>query len=91
MTTDATMISVREAAEAAYTYFNELYKGGHSNLALEEVELSGDEKYWLITLGYNPPTSGFAELTGGGSKREYKLLKIDSVSGKVISMKIQKI
>lgn len=91
MTTEATLISVKQAAEAAYTYFNELYKGGHSNLALEEVELSADEKYWLITLGYNPPVSGFSELTGAGVKRQYKLLKIDAATGKVISMKIQNV
>lgn len=83
------MIEVKQAAEAAFTYFSDLYKGGHYNLALEEVELSNDEKYWLITLGYNPPTTGFTQLTGAGIKREYKQFKIDSTTGEVVSMKIR--
>jgi hypothetical protein len=83
------MIEVKQAAEVAFVYFNDLYKGKYYNLALEEVELSNDEKYWFITLGYNPPATGFAEITGAGIKREYKQFKIDSTTGKVISMKIR--
>lgn len=85
------MIEVKQAAEAALAYFNELYEGGYHNLALEEVELSNDEEYWIITLGYNPPATGFTQLTGAGIKREYKQFKIDSTTGKVISMKIRNV
>lgn len=83
------MIEVKQAAEAAFAYFTELFKGGYYNLALEEVELSNDEKYWFITLGYNPPATGFTQITGAGIKREYKQFKIDAATGKVISMKIR--
>ncbi len=85
------MIEVKQAAEAALAYFNELYKSGYHNLALEEVELSNDEEYWIITLGYNPPSIGLTQLTGAGAKREYKQFKIDSTTEKVISMKIRNV
>jgi len=68
-----------------------LYQGSYSNLALEEVELSSDEEFWLITLGFTPPANNLIALAGANVKREYKIFKIKSESGNVISMKIRSI
>ena len=46
---------VRFAVNAARNYikdFQELLDNPLHNLRLEEVELTEDEKHWLITLGY---------------------------------------
>jgi hypothetical protein len=76
------MIDVKEAADLARKYFLSLHEGrGVYQLALEEVELSNDERYWLITLSYsdNPILAGV----------KYKTFKIDAESGRVFSMKIR--
>ncbi len=83
------MIDVKEAVKNAILYFEELYQGDYSNLALEEVEFSDDEKHWFITLGFTPPTTGIAQMAGTVQKREYKSLTINSESGSIISMKIR--
>lgn len=84
------MIDAKEAAQKAFSYFGDLFQGKFYNFALEEVELSTDENHWLITVGYDPPTTGLAQLTGDASnRRQYKLITIDSETGQVISMKIK--
>jgi hypothetical protein len=76
------MIDVRIAAEKASEYFASLYPGNsYSNLRLEEVELTEDEKYWLITLSYMDQHMI--------PRREYKSFKIDAQTGKVQAMKIR--
>ncbi len=83
------MVDVKEAVKQALEYFTGLYQGSYSNLALEEVELSDDEDYWLITLGFTPPTTGLGALAGANIRREYKIFRIKSETGKVLSMKIR--
>lgn len=95
------MIGVKKAIQIAYDAITEFYEDKElTRLGLEEVELTDDEKYWLITLGYDVPnpnrTSSPVELTvGGGSSakyiRNYKLFKIDTKTGKVKAMKIREI
>ncbi|MBE0341291.1 hypothetical protein E4V51_08720, partial [Paenibacillus sp. 28ISP30-2] len=58
----------REAAQAAISYFNQFYAGhGFTNVRLEEVDKEGSN--WLITLGYDDPSSGMGILD---RRREYK-------------------
>ncbi len=84
------MLDVKEAAKRASEYFAALYPPQSvSNVQLEEVELSDDGQYWLITLGY--PLSGLDALMGSGGRKEYKQFKIDASTGDVKSMKIRKI
>ena len=49
------MIDVKEAVKVAQNYARELYKdygvGEVDPITLEEVELTDDERFWLITLG----------------------------------------
>lgn len=85
------MIDVKQASKLAIEYFTTLFENKYSNLSLEEVEVSEDGKYWYITLGYDidRPFSVMLPLTKTG--REYKRLKINIETGKVLSMQIRKI
>jgi hypothetical protein len=89
------MLDVKEAAQKASEYFASLYSQDlASNVRLEEVELTDDGNYWLITLGYpSSRTQGnaFQFLTGNDTGREYKQFKIEVATGKVVSMKIRKV
>ncbi len=95
-------INVRDATNAAISFLGEVTdKMGRelSNIRLEEVELSEDEKTWFITLGYDrlisreqspfepPSLSNFK--TSTPLKREYKIFQINSQDGAVKSMKIR--
>ena len=85
--------AVQFAVEAAKSFFEDVEL---EDLALEEVELSDDEQFWLITLGFyvqnrNPTRNKFTIAIDGERKyiRKYKVFKIDAEAGKVISMKIR--
>jgi len=76
------MLDVKQAVEKAQRYLKTLYRNkGFLNLMLEEVELSSDDRYWLVTLGW--------DLDVMGTRRTYKVFKIDAETGEVISMKIR--
>ncbi len=92
METPATAIDVKQATRIAFEYLNDLYPEIRDTL-LEEVELTEDEKYWLITLSYIPRVpektlSVFAAMSG---PRKYKLLKVETGTGKVWAMKIRNV
>ena len=84
------MLDVKEAAQKASEYFATLYtdEGIHS-VQLEEVEISDDGKYWLITLSY--PMPGQLPTIDPNHKRKYKVFKIDAETGQVVSMKIRNV
>jgi hypothetical protein len=84
------MLDVKEAARRASEYFSGLYADQNvHNMQLEEVEISDDGKYWLITLSYPLPPE-LATLNFN-YKRKYKVFTIDAVTGEVKSMKIRKV
>lgn len=92
------MIDVKEAAKRAAEYFADLYPPDtYADLQLEEVELTEDEKFWLITLSYKPerstqPTQVEKLLNLPPSvTRRFKQFKIDSENGKVYAMTIRKV
>lgn len=86
-------VGVKEAVQAAIVYLKDLpISEDLSDLRLEEVEQSDDEKYWLITLGfYVPATAGNGPIGEFLPRhiRKYKLFKVDAKTGKVRSMKIR--
>ncbi len=93
-------IDARGAVMAAKKYFDdmqELIGNTLQDILLEELEISEDKKFWLITLGFNRPLPKtknplFPELVPSPEyKREYKLFKIDSETGEVQSMKIRQV
>jgi hypothetical protein len=81
------MIDVKQAVDAASQYLATLYANDPpSNVRLEEVELSEDEKYWLVTLSFSDTLQVFIP-----PRRSYKLFKINAESGQVQSMKIREV
>lgn len=84
------MLDVKEAARRASEYFAGLYSDPRINdVQLEEVEISEDGKYWLITLSYPvPPNIAALNLS---YKRKYKVFTIDAETGQVKSMKIRNV
>ncbi len=89
------MISVKKAVEAATSfakYINE--EEELEALRVEEVELSDDDKIWLVKLGWNDPKildtkTPSAQLTdlSGQVPRIFKIFYVDADSGEVIKMK----
>jgi hypothetical protein len=92
------MLTVKEAAQAAQDWARDLYpKSALKHLRLEEVELSGDERYWNITLGWVEPAvreNPLGAALNSGARvlpRVYKTLVVDAESGAVKSMKIREV
>jgi hypothetical protein len=94
------MINVIPAVKAASNYLLSVkdIMGNLQNIRLEEVELSEDRKYWLITWGFDIPLKNknplrIAGLLQEGNllTREYKLFKVNSETNEVESMKIRKL
>lgn len=95
------MIDAKSAVGAARTYVKDVQDilgSSLDNLRLEEVELSEDERNWLVTFGYDNPNkpenlSNLSLVTPELARlaREYKVLSIDADSGSVKSMKSRKV
>ncbi len=96
------MIEVKQAVQVALDFVKDLYeKENLENFHLEEVELSEDEQYWLITVGFNigighiqthaKTIFNLGDTTVTRPERAYKVVKIDSEKGKALSLKIKKI
>jgi len=100
------MIDVKQAVAVAYDFFRSLYSNDShvSNTHLEEVEISDDGKYWLITLSYfheqTPPLSTLRQpLSTLNSpwqnpprqNKEYKIFRINAETGEPQAMKIREV
>lgn len=94
------MIDVKQAIKTAFDHINDLYDEGElKDLALEEVGLSDNERYWFVTLGFTRELSVPLERTSTSvleafvarqrSMRVYKVFKIDALTGQLLSMKIR--
>ena len=79
-------ISPKEAVIAATKHFTEV-TGITSGVSVEELELTEDAKYWIVTLGYIEPARTLA-FTG---PKSFKTFKIDATTGDVLSMKIREV
>jgi len=83
------MIDARKAAMAAQEYLKSVYpETQFQNLQLEEVELTDDQKFWLITFSFISPG---AMVFVHPIPKDYKLFKIRADNGEVISMKIRQV
>ncbi|MBE9103521.1 hypothetical protein IQ229_00710 [Nostoc cf. edaphicum LEGE 07299] len=90
------MIDVKTAVNAAYEYLKSLQDimgSSLPDLRLEEVELSEDQSFWLITLGFDKPEKSLSNIftTSRTSERVYKLFKVNSQTGEVEAMKIREV
>jgi uncharacterized membrane protein YkoI len=81
-------ITAKEAVSIATKYYQDV-TNDYSGVTIEEVELSEDGNFWLITLGHRERKGGVMPLYE--EKIAYKSFKIDAETGEVISMKIKKI
>lgn len=85
------MISIKEAVQLAIELMADLYGSEPAEQPLvEEVELSKDEKYWLITLGLSDTSrarSAIEAMTREELKPRRKVVKVDAETGKILSMK----
>ncbi|MGA2174086.1 MAG: hypothetical protein ABSH38_03775 [Verrucomicrobiota bacterium] len=85
-------LDARQAAESAFNYFRALVPNTLlrvSDPSLEEIEMSKDGRYWLITLGIsesrrkNENLPKFLQVP----LRRLKVFKVDAATGRVLSMK----
>lgn len=91
------MIDVKQAVNNSILFLNNMYPDSNifQDVLLEEAEFSSDKNFWFITIGFDRiKKDSTSPLLRGISHpkfhREYKIFKVDSNSGEVISMKIRK-
>ena len=92
------MVDVKQAVSKAMDYLRDMYQiDQFKDVMLEEVDLSEDNKYWNVTIGFTrrqESTSGgpMATLIGQSTefKREYRVFQIDAESGDLRSMRSRK-
>lgn len=82
-------IDAKEAAQRASQYLQSLLSNV-TNIMLEEVELTDDEQFWLITLSCSSIASDIDKIFGNTIK-VFKVFKIRRDNGEVISMKIREV
>jgi hypothetical protein len=93
------LTDVKKAAIAAQEYLLSLWGGTGEkiqDLRVEEVEISEDDKFWLITLGFSRPADRVEDplgevLDAPRYRREYKIFKVDADTCQVKSMKIRQV
>ena len=92
------MIEVKKAVKLAMDAAVDFFDGTDLiELSLEEVEMTEDSEFWLITLGFyvlnrNITQNKIAIAFEGEKKyiRKYKVFKIDANNGEIVAMKIRK-
>jgi hypothetical protein len=92
------VVNVKQAVARAMDYLKDMYQiDQFKDVMLEEVDLSEDNKYWNVTVGFTrrqETTSGgpMATLIGQSEefKREYRVFQIDAESGDLRSMRSRK-
>ncbi len=86
----------KNAVEAAIKYFGDVLPA--TDIRLEEIELSTDERFWNITLSGllpaakdGPPGTphSIAEIFKNSHERVYKVFAVEDYDCKVKSMKIR--
>ena len=84
------MIDVKEATKKAKEHLATFFPDAEK-VQLEEVELTDDKAHWFITLSYEGVSNSVASSLLVGKSVRYKLFKLESETGDVISMKIRDI
>jgi hypothetical protein len=94
-------VDIHKAVKSAFNFFSKSFAHETtSNLQLEEVELSEDGHFWLITLGYDDPAvtgrTSLSTLIMNDSPmlkprplRKYKVVRVDAETGKAVAVKIR--
>ena len=84
------MINVKAATDKAKEHLLAFFPDAEQ-VQLEEVELSADKAHWIITLSYEGLSTSVASSMLVGKSLLYKIFKLDTKQGEVISMKIRDI
>ncbi len=93
-------IDIHRAVKSAFTFFAKSFAHEKTNnLQLEEVELSEDGRFWLITLGYDDPAAAIKPSLSDmiiqnkalrpRPLRKYKIVRVDAENGKAVAVKIR--
>ena len=88
-------LTLRKAVKAALEHFADhadlLGAITSQDVTFEEAELSEDEAYWHITLGYpvKKRIQGFVEPLVSGYERKYTIFVIDGETGTLQSLKMR--
>lgn len=84
------MIDVAEAIGRATQFADQIYAGKLDDLRVEEVD--SDDDHWLITLGFELPTTLSALRAAiNVPERRYKIFRVNKSDGQVTSMKIRQV
>lgn len=90
-------MNVKEAVKKAIEYVADVFKSEKVEcIGLEEVMLNEQENIWEVTIGFSRPwdyprMGPLMDFKPQNPKRQYKIVRIDNESGKVISIKIREI
>lgn len=88
-------LSAEQAIEKAFEYFNKLVRPDRkSHVLLEGLELSHDDKEWVVTIGFD---IGREKVTSGGMSsffpdrarepiRQFSTIHIDAADGSFIKL-----
>jgi hypothetical protein len=85
-----TEIDAKEAAKIATEYYRDVTRD-FDQTSVEEIEVSDDKKYWLITLGIRKTVNDTVSALYGKTRITYKVFQVDAENGDVLSMKIKEI
>lgn len=89
------MLDVKEAGKETSAAIPQLF-ADVSDIRLEAVELTEDERFWLVTFSFMRPESskpvkspfgeGLEALLQRGNGREYKVVRIDANNGRLLGV-----
>jgi hypothetical protein len=82
-------LEVKKAAQLAKEYLADIMSVPASEVLLEEVELSDDGRFWLVTLSYPAPAPNPILVITGRNNREYRIVKLLAENGQFESIKIR--
>jgi len=89
------IMNVRQAVAIAKKSLAEIFsEEAISNLGLEEVEFDEPSGAWSVTLGFSRPwdlSKGAVAAIVGQGRREYKIVRIDDTTEKLLSIKNREI
>ncbi len=82
------MIDSKNAISRASAYFTEVFPQA-KQVQLEEIELSEDRRYWLVTFSFPKPELTIFGALVANPNRDYKTVKVDAATGEPVGVKIR--
>ena len=84
------MISVKQATDNSVNFLKTI-DSSVEDILVEEVEFDTINQEWLITLSFSHLISTRNLSSVFNEKTKYKIFKVDSTTGEVLSMKIRQL